>query len=212
MEGSMLMERASELDTIQKMRNSETEFGRMAGMFGGGPPSSSGWSGSGDWLEEAEDVAKDNAQKMIFGWESFMWHTSWSYSDELKTLQGDQIILDALRAAKTIGIFYQAYTNMTAQLTIMGITNLSEDSFLMDAPDLRWLFSSSISGLGNAVRKTMAAEASKRIVITAIALKRFQLEHGNFPEKISELVPEFLPVAPLDPVDGQPLRYRRRCR
>jgi hypothetical protein len=57
----------------------------------------------------------------------------------------------------------------------------------------------------------MAAEVAKRTVITAIALKRFQLQHGNFPEKLAELTPEFLPAVPLDPVDGKPLRYRRNA-
>ena len=55
----------------------------------------------------------------------------------------------------------------------------------------------------------MVAEACKRITVTAIALKRYQLKHGQWPEKLADLSPEFLPSAPLDPVDGQPLRYKR---
>jgi hypothetical protein len=49
------------------------------------------------------------------------------------------------------------------------------------------------------------------MTITAIALKRFQLKHGNYPADLNSLVPEFLPAVPLDPVDGQPLRYRRNA-
>jgi len=29
------------------------------------------------------------------------------------------------------------------------------------------------------------------------------------PERVDELVPEFLPAAPIDPVDGNPLRYEK---
>lgn len=53
----------------------------------------------------------------------------------------------------------------------------------------------------------MYAEALKRIVVTAIALKRFQLKHGDLPGQLAELAPAYVPSVPLDPVDGKPLRY-----
>jgi len=54
----------------------------------------------------------------------------------------------------------------------------------------------------------MSIETAKQVVITAIALKRYQLKHGNYPPDLNSLVPEFVSEIPLDPVDGQPLRYR----
>jgi hypothetical protein len=57
----------------------------------------------------------------------------------------------------------------------------------------------------------MIAETAKEGVITAIALKRYQLKHGNYPPDLNSLVPEFVSKVPLDPVDGQPLRYRRNA-
>jgi hypothetical protein len=44
-------------------------------------------------------------------------------------------------------------------------------------------------------------------VVTAIALKRFQLKHGQWPETLAELSPEFLPAVPIDLYDGKPLKY-----
>jgi hypothetical protein len=44
--------------------------------------------------------------------------------------------------------------------------------------------------------------------ITVIALHRYRLAHRSFPATLHELVPEFLPTLPLDPMDGKPLRYR----
>ena len=44
--------------------------------------------------------------------------------------------------------------------------------------------------------------------ITVIALHRYRLAHGDFPPALDQLVPEFLPTLPLDPMDGKPLRYR----
>jgi hypothetical protein len=48
-----------------------------------------------------------------------------------------------------------------------------------------------------------------RLAVTAIALKRHELRHGTFPQTLTSLVPEFLEAVPIDPMDGQPLRYRR---
>ena len=71
------------------------------------------------------------------------------------------------------------------------------------------MLSDSILILGNSFKKVMNAECSQRMTVTAIALKRFQLKHGNLPEKLADLSPEFLVSVPVDVVDGQPLHYRK---
>lgn len=43
---------------------------------------------------------------------------------------------------------------------------------------------------------------------TAAACSRFYIKHGRYPRRLNELVPAYLPKAPIDPIDGQPLRYR----
>ncbi len=48
-----------------------------------------------------------------------------------------------------------------------------------------------------------------RSAIAALAVERYRLERGAWPESLAVLVPEHLPKVPLDPFDGQPLRYRR---
>ncbi|MDR3459925.1 MAG: hypothetical protein P4N60_21055 [Verrucomicrobiae bacterium] len=52
------------------------------------------------------------------------------------------------------------------------------------------------------------AEARRRILITAIALERYHGKHGAYPPTLAELAPEFLKAAPVDFMDGRPLRYR----
>lgn len=52
------------------------------------------------------------------------------------------------------------------------------------------------------------AAARKQQALAAIALERFFAKRGAYPTKLEELVPEFLPVVPLDSCDGKPLRYR----
>jgi hypothetical protein len=50
--------------------------------------------------------------------------------------------------------------------------------------------------------------AYRRVVLAALALRCYEAEHGRLPERLDELVPEYLPEVPLDPFDGEPLRYR----
>ena len=51
------------------------------------------------------------------------------------------------------------------------------------------------------------SEVGRELTTTALALKRYQLRHGQYPAELSALVPEFLPAIPRDPADGKPLRY-----
>ena len=61
----------------------------------------------------------------------------------------------------------------------------------------------------SAINKEASALAKVQSAQTALAVERFRLAHGKFPEKLDELVPQFLSALPEDPFDGQPLRYRR---
>jgi hypothetical protein len=227
LEHSVLMERASHEMTIAKMRASSAEFHRITrlyssyyGVSSAGSGSSSS-SGSGDWWEEMENFAKEGVQKAKFAGSTVMWRTAWTYSDELNALKNDQDVLEALRLIETNQFFQPAYSNLMSLLYPSGMSRLyhsgraagiyDEVLYGLDDMNLRQLFSGAAGSLATTVRKTMAAETSKRVVITAIALKRFQLRRGNFPEKLSELVPEFFSSPPLDSVDGKLLRYRHEA-
>ncbi len=61
------------------------------------------------------------------------------------------------------------------------------------------------------LRKAMRIETTRNVVITAIALKRYELQHHHLPDTLDELVLEFLKSVPTDYMDGQPLRYRRNA-
>ena len=43
----------------------------------------------------------------------------------------------------------------------------------------------------------------------ACALERCRLAHGEFPESLNALVPQFIDKFPHDVIGGQPLHYRR---
>jgi hypothetical protein len=44
---------------------------------------------------------------------------------------------------------------------------------------------------------------------TAVAIERFRLTKGALPRDLATLVPDYLDQVPIDPFDGQPIRYRR---
>lgn len=50
-------------------------------------------------------------------------------------------------------------------------------------------------------------QARQHQVLAAIALERFFLKHGKYPATLRELVPEWIPAVPLDPLNGREMNY-----
>jgi hypothetical protein len=55
--------------------------------------------------------------------------------------------------------------------------------------------------------KKSECDAQLQATRTILALRAYQLTHGNLPANLNALVPEFLDAVPVDDFDGQPLRY-----
>jgi hypothetical protein len=51
-------------------------------------------------------------------------------------------------------------------------------------------------------------EAERRVIITALAVKRYYGKYKRYPESLVALAPEFLKSVPLDFINSQPLHYR----
>jgi hypothetical protein len=103
--------------------------------------------------------------------------------------------------------FYKAdYDAMTTRLGTLGLTNAGEAFFTaLKIPDFRGILGD--NSFGSVVERALRAETARNLVVTAIALKRFQLKDGKWPEKLADLAPEFLAAVPIDPYDGKPLKY-----
>ncbi len=52
------------------------------------------------------------------------------------------------------------------------------------------------------------ADAKRAVVVAAVAACRYRTARGQWPEKLDDLVPDYLVVAPIDPFDGKPLRFK----
>ncbi len=80
-------------------------------------------------------------------------------------------------------------------------------------PNLNWtrLFTKlSFPAVGGSSKTFVSAEITKSLTIAAIALERYRLaNNGNLPESLADLIPTQLATIPLDPIDRQPVRYKR---
>ena len=61
------------------------------------------------------------------------------------------------------------------------------------------------------VRKFAAIQSSIDLARVACALERYRLAHGEYPETLDALAPQFIETLPHDIINGQPLHYRREA-
>ena len=66
-----------------------------------------------------------------------------------------------------------------------------------------------LPALGNAAKKYAVGQNSVNLARVAIALERYRLAHGEYPESLDVLSPQFIAKLPHDIINGQPLHYRR---
>jgi hypothetical protein len=62
---------------------------------------------------------------------------------------------------------------------------------------------------GNAVKRFARAQSNVDLARVAIALERYRLAHGNYPDSLDSLAPQFMEKVPHDVIGGEPLHYRR---
>jgi hypothetical protein len=74
--------------------------------------------------------------------------------------------------------------------------------------NLRAVSTATLKGPTSLLGKAAEAETQRRIIVTGIALERYHLKRGHYPETLEMLVPDILKSLPMDFMDGQPLRYR----
>lgn len=65
-----------------------------------------------------------------------------------------------------------------------------------------------VPAVSNALRTVAAAQATSQMARIAIALERYRLANGSYPAQLVDLVPKYLPMLPVDPVNGAPFLYR----
>lgn len=113
------------------------------------------------------------------------------YNDEMATLKGFQALIERAQSPNwsAVASDTQAISRSTAGF---------------------YLSSLILKGVTPTLEKIAITDTSQKLVIAAIAIRRYQLGHsGQLPQDLQELVPHYLPSVPLDIMDGNPLRYKR---
>ena len=194
MERALAMERACVLVEYARARESLNRLGQMSFPAGGTP------------LDDLAEVGNKMIEDPGEGLEEFMdrfprrWVWKWwnCYHDELWFLETAQRALDAARGATNGEPFVPLREKGKAESQRGGET---PRQFLL----ARLVEAETYA---KALDKPVVAETQRRVIVTAIALKRFERRFGKLPPDLNALVPRFLTAVPLDPMDGRPLRYR----
>ncbi len=67
-----------------------------------------------------------------------------------------------------------------------------------------------IPALSRVEMECAKSRAFRANAIVAVAMTRYRLDHGSYPEKLDLLVPDYLDEIPRDPFDGQPIRMTHK--
>jgi len=142
-----------------------------------------------------------------------VWRIAWIDQDELRDLERWQIMIERERFARANS--WSALPGRPAggdPTESMPWIMLFQDREKLGWYDrYRFLFSGGPFGITDAVaRKTLFLQTQQQMVVTAIALTRYESRTGKLPADLDALVPSFLPTLPKDWMDGKTLRYRAR--
>ena len=130
-----------------------------------------------------------------------LWYAAWSAQDHTHLLREWR---NAIEMARQVA---RVHSLRVAKKYLSGDTDEQIDNSPLNR--VRFLISSALIGsMQRAIIRASTADTHCQLAVTAIALQRYQLRYGHQAPSLKDLVPEFLPEVPIDPMDGQPLRYR----
>lgn len=193
-ENALEMERASGAITTKKFRSSNAAL--MHELLG---------VEDMPWVTSEKSTAMDRLRLKL---RALQWRYWWSYPDELRALKGYQALLDAPRSVSTNYALVSVRNELLSKIEKLSIP--AADGWPGLEPmklDMHFFLSSSIVTLSGLFKRAAMAETAKQVTTTAIALKRYHLKHGAYPDSLNALIPDFLSEVPRDPMDGKPLRY-----
>jgi hypothetical protein len=197
-ESALSMEQVIMSQGFEELRSSYSNY-TSAGM---------GLNGSGGGPSAIDDLGQMLANpKEGFGalMNRYPGYWAWKYwvshDEELYALQNLQASLDAARITQKEGAFVRALEKLNnAKAAIRRLHAASEERFVIARTDAQ-IQTSFLTKIAN-------AEMARRMLVTSIALKRYQLQHGKYPGQLADLKPQYLHELPMDVMDGKALRYR----
>jgi len=125
-----------------------------------------------------------------------VWRFTWLDQDEWFYLQFLETLLNESREAARLKKDLGEASKAVQQLTHRGFYDR-----------LRFPSANSAAALVKTMSRALRAETERATILSAVALKRYQLRHGRLPPTLDALTPDFLPSVPTDYIDGKPLKY-----
>jgi hypothetical protein len=190
-ETAMWMERAWAEKAVADFRRSYTSIrgGRGSSPFG-------------ELAEHGQQMVTEPRSGFEAALERYPRYWAWvwrgSYEDDLVNLQLAQAFVASSRAISNGLPMAEAQQQLKARASALE----KEHPHAGD-------YSSLVRG-GSApfFRKVEVLEIERVMVATVLALERYRLRHGQYPQTLEHLAPALCGAVPRDPMDGKPLRYR----
>ncbi len=82
-------------------------------------------------------------------------------------------------------------------------------SSVFDLDEHRHIFFDAFPWMTRPVKQNRVIETDRLGTLVLLAVKAHRIRHGDVPEALDDLVPEFLDDVPVAPVSGMPFHYRR---
>jgi hypothetical protein len=117
-----------------------------------------------------------------------------------------------LHCARAMEEFYLPVADVNQQIVMPALIRQADVAVEKERKNLtpfNILESLMLPALGNATKKFAYAQSSTDLARIAVALERYHLAHGEYPETLDALAPQFIEKIPHDIIGGQPLHYRR---
>ncbi len=131
----------------------------------------------------------------------------WFYQNQLRyyrfVLQNYVPMLDASRRLASPASAKRASDAQLKEVARLNPYNFIEDKLLFPPTPFDYLVRSGLA------ERFACAQSSADLARTAMALERYWLVHGEYPESLDALVPRFMARLPHDVIGGQPLHYHR---
>ena len=163
----------------------------------------------------------DSPADLVAPWQQCLFHPVWSLAwadqEKLDYLQNQQNDLQALRdaarqhswsrLAQQLAANHEAYLPPPASARFYGELPLVDGLNKIGSADQTAHQNYPYPDFSSLWSRAMKNLTLNEMMVASIALKRFELKHGQPPPNLNFLMPEYLAKLPTDFMDGQPLGY-----
>jgi hypothetical protein len=209
---ALTMERAMRIRDISWVQQSQDNYDRFmrALLPGQSIPGTLG-PFSDDPIDLLVEIPTQTLKSFIASLDVWIWRYLSSFHDQRMNIACSQAAIEALRSGMTDGSYKTTSTRINTAFVKLGYGDWDLGDairFCCCGFTLHDYFAEAATDSRRLCTRAFEAETQRELVVTAIALRRYQLRHGRSPSQLYELVPEFLPSIPHDYMDGQSLRYK----